>query len=71
MGKVYYYSRMTKQCIYKTISYIYYQKLFSDINSTSNIWNMSDDESDEEESSSKYYTDYLENLYFVISKFWV
>ena len=32
---------------------------------------MSDNESDEEESSSNDYTDYSENLCFVISKLWV
>ena len=50
IGKVYYYSRMTKQCADKTVSDIDYQKLFPEINSTANIWNMFDDKVDEEES---------------------
>ena len=54
----YYYSRMTKQCIEKQISDIYYKKLIPDINSTANIWNMSDDEIDEEDFLSNNYTDY-------------
>ena len=37
------------------------------MDSTANIDNMSDDESDEEDSSSNDYTDYLENIYFVMS----
>ena len=49
MEMFYYYSRMTKQCIEKKISDIDYQKLFLDILSPTNIWNESDDESDEEE----------------------
>ena len=44
MDKVYYFLRMTKQCIEKTIFDIYYKKLFPDINLTVIIWNMSDDE---------------------------
>ena len=71
MVKVYYYLRITKQCIEKKISDIDYQKLFPDINSTANICNMSDDESDEEELSSNDYTDYSENICFVISKLWI
>ena len=43
MDKVYYYSRMTKQCIKETIYGFDYYKLFPDISSTSNIWNESDD----------------------------
>ena len=49
---------MTKHFIEKTIYDIDYQKLLPEINSTSNIWNMSDDKIDEEESSSNYYTYY-------------
>ena len=49
MEKVYYYLRMTNQFIEKRISYIDYQKLFPDISSPANIWNMYDDESNEEE----------------------
>ena len=48
MGKVYYYSRMNNHCIKKTIYNIDYNKLFTFISSPANIWNMSDDESDEE-----------------------
>ena len=50
MDKFYYYSIMTKQCIYKTISDIDYQRLFPDILSPANIWNESDEKSDEEDS---------------------
>ena len=46
MDKVYYSSIVTKQCTEKTISDIYYQEIFPGISSPSNIWNMSDDESD-------------------------
>ena len=46
MENVYYYSRITKQCIYKTVSDIDDQKLLPDINSPANIWNMYDYESD-------------------------
>ena len=49
MDKVYYYSRMTKQCIEKTIYDVDYQKLFPEISSPANIWNLSDDKSNEEE----------------------
>ena len=48
-----------------------YQKLFPDTNSSANIWNMYDGESDEEDSSSNNYTDYSENICFVISKLWI
>ena len=51
MGKVYYYSRMINQCTENTISDIDYQKLIPDINPPANIWNMTDEKSDEEESS--------------------
>ena len=47
------------------------KKLFQDKNSTDNIWNMADDEIDEEESLSNDHTDYSENLCFVISKLWI
>ena len=70
MEKFYYYSRITKQCIEKTISDIDYKKLFPDILSQTNIWNDSDNESDEEDSLSNGYTEYLDNIYFVISKLW-
>ena len=42
MGKVYYYSRMTNQCIEKTRSDLDYQRVFPNISSPANIWNMSD-----------------------------
>ena len=54
----YYYLRMTKQCINKIISYIYYKEIFPNINSTANICNMYEDEIGEEESLSKDHTDY-------------
>ena len=47
-----------------------YQRVFPDISSSANIWNMSDDESDEEESISNYFTLYSENICFVISSLW-
>ena len=43
MDKVYYYLRMTKQCIDKKISYIDHQELLPDLSSSGNICNMSDD----------------------------
>ena len=70
MEKVYYYLIMTKRCIEKTISDIDYQRLFQDISSPDNIWNDSDDESDEEESISNDYTLYSENICFVTSNLW-
>ena len=63
MDKVYYYSRMTKQCIEKTKSDLDYQRVFHEILSPANIWNMSDDESDEEESISN-------DICFFISSLW-
>ena len=63
MEKFYYYSRMNKQCIEKTKSDPDYQILFPDILSPANIWNMSDDESDEEESISNNCTLYSENIF--------
>ena len=62
MDKVYYYPRTKRQCLEKKYD-IGYQKLSTEINSTSDKWNMSDDESDEEESLSKDHTDYSENLF--------
>ena len=50
MRNFYYYSRMTKQCIEKTKSDIYYHRVFLDILLPANIWKMSDDKIDEEES---------------------
>ena len=61
---------MTNQCIKKTISDIEYQNLFPDIFSPANIWNMFDDESDEEESISNDCTAYLDNICFVVSNLW-
>ena len=48
----------------------FYQRVFPDISSPDNIWNMSDDKSDEEESISKNLTLYYENVCFVISSLW-
>ena len=62
MEKVYYYSRIKKQCIERKISDIYYKKIFPDINPTYNICNISDDESDEEESLSNDHTNYSSRL---------
>ena len=63
--KVYYYLRITKQCIEKKID-IDYQELFPEISSSWNVWNKSDDKSDEEESSSNDYTEYSDNICFLI-----
>ena len=49
IDKVYYYSRMKKQCIEKTKSDVDYQRVFPEISSYANIWNTSDDESDDDE----------------------
>ena len=62
---------MTKQCIEKTESDLYYQRVFPDILSPANIWNMSDDESDKDESISNNSTLYSENICFVISSLWI
>ena len=70
MDKVYYYLRITYQCIEKKISGIDYQKLLPDISSPANIWNESDDDCNEEESLSNYYTEYSENICFVVSNLW-
>ena len=59
---------MTKQCIEKKKSDIYYQEPFPDILSPANIWNILDDESNEEESSSNDYTWFTDNICLVISK---
>ena len=67
MDKFYYCSIMTKQCIEKTKSDLDYQRVVPEISSPANIWNMSDDESDEEESISNNLTLYSENICFVIS----
>ena len=47
-----------------------YHIVFSDISSKANIWNISVDESNEEESISKILTLYSENICFVISGLW-
>ena len=52
------------------MSVIDYQRLFPDILSPSNIWNESYDESDEENSISKYCTFYSGDICFVISRLW-
>ena len=61
---------MTKQCIEKTKSNLDYQRVFPDISALTNIWNMSDDKSDEEESISKHLPLYYEIICFVISSLW-
>ena len=68
--KLYYYLRTNKQCNEKTESDIDYQRVLPDISSTANLWNIFDDESDEEESISNDYTLYSENICFVISILW-
>ena len=47
MCKVYYYLRMKKQCIEKTKSDLDYQRVFPDVSSLANIWNMSDEQRNE------------------------
>ena len=47
-----------------------YQRVFLGISSPANIWNMSYDKNDEEESISNYCTLYSENICFVISNLW-
>ena len=54
---------MIKQCIQKTKSHLDYQRVFPDISSLVNKWNMSYDESDEEELISKNLTLYSENIF--------
>ena len=61
---------MTNQCIEKTIYDIDYQIIFPDILSTANIWNESDDGSDEEQPISNDCTLYADNICFVISSLW-
>ena len=58
MDKVYYYSRMTKQCIEKKKSDLDHHRVFTKVSSFANIWNKSDDKSDEEEPISNYCTLY-------------
>ena len=66
IDKVYYFSRMTKQCIEETLSGIDYQELFPDISYPDNICNMSDDKGYEEDSSSNYYAGFTDNICLVI-----
>ena len=47
-----------------------YHIVSPDISSPANIWNISDDEIDEDESISNDFTLYSENICFVISSFW-
>ena len=61
---------MTKQCIEKKKSDLDYQIVSPDILSPANIWNMSDDKSDEEESILNDCTLYYENICFFISSLW-
>ena len=60
-----------KSVHWKKISDAYYQVLFSYINSTDNIWNMSDGESGDDDSVSNYHTKYSEIFCFVVSKLWI
>ena len=61
---------MTKQCIEKTKSDLDYQGFFPEVSSLANIWNTSDDESDEEDPILKDSVLYSENICFVISNLW-
>ena len=61
---------MTTHCIDKTKSDLHYSRVFPDVSSLANIWNMSDDKSDEEESTSKDSILYYENICFLISSLW-
>ena len=70
MEKFYYCSRITKRCIEKKKSDLDYQRVFPDISSPANIWNISDDKIYEEESISNHFTLYYENICFVISSLW-
>ena len=73
MEKLYYYSRMKKQCIKKTKLDLEYQRVFPEVSSFSNTWITSDDESDEEEPAlptAKHSILYSENICFVISNLW-
>ena len=47
-----------------------YQRVFPDMLSPANIWNISDDKSDKEESISNYYTLYSGKKWFFISSWW-
>ena len=61
---------MTKHCIEKTRSDIYYQRGFPKVSSLANIWHTSDDESYEEEPTVKDSILYSKYIYFVISNLW-
>ena len=67
MDKNYYYFGIKNIYIERKKSDLEYQRVFPDVSSLANIWNMSDEESDEEESTSKDSILYSENIYFVIS----
>ena len=70
---MYYYSRMTKQCIEKTKLDLDYQRSFPEVSSCSNIWITSDEESEEDEPTvptSKDSILYSENICYVISNLW-
>ena len=62
---------MTNRCINTKISDLDYTRLFPDISPPEYISNMLDGKSDVEESSSNDYTEYSENICFVISKLWI
>ena len=66
MGKVNYYYRMTNQCIERIISDIGYKNIFPDISLSTNICNMSEYEMDEEASLWNEYTEYSDNICFVL-----
>ena len=55
----------------ETIYDIGYHKLFPYISSLANAWKFSNRESYEEDSLSNDYTEYSDNIYFVISKLWI
>ena len=68
MYKAYEYPRMKNQCIEKTSSDIDYRLLFTDINSTADVWNILYDENDEEES---FRSDHIDPVYTEYSKVFV
>ena len=73
MDKVYYYSRITKQCIEKTKLDLDYQRGFPEVSSFASIWITSDDKSDEDEPTvptSKDSMLYSENICYFISNLW-
>ena len=73
MEKLYYYSIITKQSIVKTKLDLDCQRVFPEISSYANIWNTSDDKSDDDEPTvptSKDSILYSENICYVISNLW-